>query len=106
MSQFHSALFNNGTQNHNLLFIVVDLTLCTCGFNTVHAAVGWCGMVKVSGRQQVWLVVAATEEESGGSRGTNQTVAGGEQQETDHISANTNKNKHYLLACVLCLPPF
>jgi len=55
-------------------------------------------------RRQVWLVViAATEEESGGSRGTIQTVAGGEQQETDHVSANTNKNKHYLLACVVLL---
>lgn len=65
----------------------------------MHAALGWCGVVKVFGRQQVWLVVvAATEEESGGSRGTSQTVADGEQPETDHISANTNKNKHYLLS--------
>jgi hypothetical protein len=72
----------------------------------VHTALGWCGVVKVFVRRQVWLaVVAVTEEESGGSTGTIQTVAGGEQQETDHISANTNKNKHYLLACVLCLIP-
>jgi hypothetical protein len=64
-------------------------------------------MVKVSGRRQVWLVVvAATEEESGGSRGTIQTVAGGGQKETDHISVNTNKNKHYLLACILCRTSF
>jgi len=26
---FRGAVFNNGTQNHNLLFIVVGLTLCT-----------------------------------------------------------------------------
>ena len=56
MRMFHGAVFNNGTQNHNLLFIVVGLTLCT------PLLAGWRGVVKVFGRRQVWLVVVAAQK--------------------------------------------
>jgi hypothetical protein len=57
----------------------------------------------VDGRSGLsWLQLShSEEEESRGSWGTIQTVAGGEELETDHISVNRNKNKR-LSFKVLC----